>query len=52
VSFNASVQNLTNTLGLTEGNPRQGLLQQVVNGSFYGRAIAGRSYLLSVMLSF
>jgi hypothetical protein len=49
---NASVQNLTNTLGLTEGNPRQGLTQAVVNGTFYGRAIAGRNYLLSVQYSF
>jgi outer membrane receptor for ferrienterochelin and colicin len=52
LNFNASVQNLTNTLGLTEGNPRQGLTQEVVNGSFYGRAIPGRNYQLTVMLSF
>jgi iron complex outermembrane receptor protein len=52
LNVNASVQNLTNTLGLTEGNPRQGLTQQVVNGSFYGRAIPGRNYLLSATLTF
>jgi hypothetical protein len=52
INVNASAQNITNTLGLTEGNPRQGLTQQVVNGSFYGRAIPGRNYLLTVMLSF
>jgi iron complex outermembrane recepter protein len=52
LSFNASVQNLTNTLGLTEGNPRQGLTQEVINGSFYGRAIPGRNYLLTVQYSF
>ena len=51
VSINLSAQNLTNKLGLTEGNPRQGLQQQVVDGTFYGRAIAGRNYLLSVALS-
>jgi outer membrane receptor protein involved in Fe transport len=51
LDFNLSVQNITNTLGLTEGNPRQGLTQQVVNGSFYGRAIAGRNWMLSTTLS-
>src|ERR1700730_18439261 len=52
LSFNASVQNFTNTLGITEGNPSQGLAQQVVNGSFYARAIAGRNFLVSATLSF
>jgi iron complex outermembrane receptor protein len=51
LNLNLSVQNFTNTLGLTEGNPRQGLTQQVVNGSFYGRAIAGRNWLLSATFS-
>jgi outer membrane receptor protein involved in Fe transport len=51
LNFNLSVQNLTNTLGITEGNPRQGLTQQVVNGSFYARAIAGRNFLASVTLT-
>ncbi|MDP9088195.1 MAG: TonB-dependent receptor [Pseudomonadota bacterium] len=52
LNLNLSVQNFTNKLGLTEGNPRQGLTQQVVNGSFYGRAIPGRNWLLSAALSF
>ncbi len=51
MTLNASVQNITNKLGLTEGNPRQGLTQQVVNGTFYGRAIPGRNWLLSVTFS-
>ncbi len=51
LSLNLSVQNFTDKLGLTEGNPRQGLTQEVVNGSFYGRAIAGRNWLLSVTLA-
>jgi outer membrane receptor for ferrienterochelin and colicin len=51
LNLNLSVQNITNKLGLTEGNPRQGLTQQVVNGSFYGRAIPGRNWLLSVTLA-
>jgi iron complex outermembrane receptor protein len=51
LNVNVSVQNFTNTLGITEGNPRQGLTQQVVNGSFYARAIAGRNFLVSATLS-
>ncbi len=51
INFNLSVQNLSNTLGITEGNPRQGLTQQVVDGSFYARAIAGRNFLLSATIT-
>jgi outer membrane receptor for ferrienterochelin and colicin len=51
LNVNVSVQNFTNTLGITEGNPRQGLTQQVVSGSFYARAIAGRNFLVSATLS-
>jgi iron complex outermembrane receptor protein len=35
------VDNVTNALGLTEGNPRQGFTQSIVNGYFYGRGIVG-----------
>lgn len=42
-TLNVSVDNLTNSLGLTEGNPRQGFTQQVVDGYFYGRGIVGRT---------
>ncbi|MDP9011943.1 MAG: TonB-dependent receptor [Pseudomonadota bacterium] len=41
LSLSANVYNVTNQLGLTEGNPRQGVTQQVVNGYFYGRGIVG-----------
>ena len=42
-----SVDNLTNAKGFTEGNPRQGQTQSIVNGYFYGRAIVGRNALVS-----
>ena len=48
VSLGVSVDNLTNVKGFTEGNPRQGQTQQIVNGFFYGRAIAGRNALATV----
>lgn len=44
--------NLTNEIGLTEGNPRQGQTQTVVDGYFYGRGIAGRSIIGSLSYRF
>ncbi|NIK88017.1 outer membrane receptor protein involved in Fe transport [Rhizomicrobium palustre] len=41
MTLNVSGDNLTNEIGLTEGNPRQGFTQQIVNGYFYGRGIIG-----------
>ncbi len=41
LNLNVSVDNVTNEVGLTEGNPRQGFTQSVVNGLFYGRSIIG-----------
>ncbi len=52
LNVNFSVQNIGNTIGLTEGNPRQGLTQQVVNGSFYARSIAGRNEMLMIQYTF
>lgn len=52
VNVNVSVDNLTNAKGFTEGNPRQGQTQTIVNGYFYGRSIAGRNALASVTYSF
>jgi iron complex outermembrane recepter protein len=46
--LNVSVDNITNALGLTEGNPRQGFTQQIVNGYFYGRGIVGPTALVSL----
>jgi hypothetical protein len=43
LTVNVSGRNLTNSIGLTEGNYRQGVFsQQIVNGTFYGRSIFGR----------
>ncbi|MGI4947414.1 MAG: TonB-dependent receptor domain-containing protein [Janthinobacterium lividum] len=52
INLNVSVDNLTNKLGLTEGNPRQGQTQSIINGYFYGRAIIGRNALGSVTFKF
>jgi len=48
INVGVSVDNLTNVKGFTEGNPRQGQTQQIVNGFFYGRAIAGRNALATL----
>jgi outer membrane receptor protein involved in Fe transport len=52
LNLNASVDNVTNVLGLTEGNPRQGNTQSVVNGYFYGRGIVGPNALVSLSYKF
>jgi iron complex outermembrane receptor protein len=52
LNLNASVYNVTNELGLTEGNPRQGQTQSVVNGYFYGRGIVGPNALVSLTYKF
>ena len=41
LNLNLNVYNVTNQLGLTEGNPNSGVTQTVVNGFFYGRGIVG-----------
>ena len=41
-SFNA--ENVFNTVGFTEGNPRQGQTQNAASGYFYGRGIVGPTY--------
>jgi iron complex outermembrane receptor protein len=51
-SLNVSVDNVTNELGLTEGNPRQGFTQSIVNGYFYGRGIVGPTALVSLSYRF
>jgi outer membrane receptor protein involved in Fe transport len=52
LNVNVSVDNLTDEIGLTEGNPRQGPTQSVANGFFYGRSIAGRNALFSITYRF
>lgn len=53
LSMNASVQNLSNTIGLTEGNPRSGFVQ-APGGSdyYYARPILGRNAQLSLTMAF
>lgn len=52
VNFNVSVDNITNVIGLTEGNPRQGATQSTSNGYFYGRGIVGRNLLASLTFKY
>lgn len=52
ITLNVSVDNVTNSRGLTEGNPRQGFTQAVVNGYFYGRGIIGTNALGSISFAF
>jgi iron complex outermembrane recepter protein len=52
LNLNVSVDNVTNELGLTEGNPRQGNTQSVVNGYFYGRGIVGPNAIVSLSYKF
>jgi iron complex outermembrane recepter protein len=52
MNFNLSIDNLTNEIGLTEGNPRQGATQSVANGFFYGRGIVGRNAIASITLRY
>ncbi len=48
------VDNITNSLGLTEGNPRQGELQSADAGAntFLARPLLGRTYRVAVMYKF
>jgi iron complex outermembrane recepter protein len=50
LAFN--VDNLTNVIGLTEGNPRAGATQSAPNQYFYARGIAGRNAQASITLKF
>jgi iron complex outermembrane receptor protein len=50
VQFQASVDNITNTLGLTEGNPR--LIGSQGSGVILGRSILGRSARFSIGYKF
>jgi iron complex outermembrane receptor protein len=52
VSLNVSVQNLTNTIGLTEGNPRAGFTEVSGGNYFFARAILGRNMQTSLTASF
>jgi len=53
ITLNASLQNLGNTIGLTEGNPRSGFVQ-APGGSdyYYARPILGRNAQASLTFAF
>ncbi len=46
------ISNLFNTVGLTEGNPRSGIVQGVAEPQFQGRPIFGRRFKVSMTYSF
>jgi outer membrane receptor protein involved in Fe transport len=50
----AYIDNVTNSMGLTEGNPRQGEVQNADAGAntFIARPILGRAYRLALMYRF
>jgi outer membrane receptor protein involved in Fe transport len=48
LNLNINVYNVTNQLGLTEGNPNSGVTQAVVNGYFYGRGIPATNALITL----
>ncbi|OON62675.1 hypothetical protein B0920_04325 [Massilia sp. KIM] len=53
VTLNASLQNVDNEIGLTEGNPRAGFAENPgVSDFFYARPIVGRNFQLSLTASF
>ncbi|TDP64149.1 TonB-dependent siderophore receptor [Roseateles toxinivorans] len=53
LTLNAAVRNLTNTIGLTEGNPRSGFVQAPAGSDYYyARPILGRNAQLSVTMNF
>lgn len=51
LSFNVSVQNVTNQIGLTEGNPRSSFTELAGN-YFFARSILGRNLQASLTASF
>ncbi len=51
--LSVSVYNVGNKIGMTEGNPRQGLTQTTaIDGTFYGRSIAGTNAQASLQIKF
>ncbi|MGO4465893.1 TonB-dependent receptor [Pseudoduganella sp. RAF53_2] len=50
--LNAKVNNLTNSIGLTEGNPRSGFNQSSNGSLFYARPILGRNATVSLSYRF
>jgi outer membrane receptor protein involved in Fe transport len=51
-TLNFKLNNLTNSIGLTEGNPRSGFNQSANNNLFYARPILGRHATLALTYKF
>lgn len=52
LSFQIKGSNLTNSIGLTEGNPRSGFTEATQSDFFYARPILGRAFTASVTYQF
>jgi hypothetical protein len=52
MQFAVSVDNITNTVGLTEGNPRAGFIEDTGSDFFFARPILGRNATASFTMSF
>jgi len=52
LNLNVNVFNVTNVLGLTEGNPNSGVTEKVVNGYFYARGITGPNAVVTLSYKF
>ena len=52
VSLSASVENIGNVIGLTEGNPRGGFVENTGQNTYFARPINGRNAVASVRFDF
>lgn len=52
VTFNASVENIGNAVGLTEGNPRGGFNENTGSNFYFARPINGRNAVASLRFDF
>ena len=52
VTFNASVENIGNTVGLTEGNPRAGFVENTGQNFYFARPINGTNAVASLRFDF
>ncbi|MGJ3629751.1 hypothetical protein AB5I41_28325 [Sphingomonas sp. MMS24-JH45] len=52
ITFNASVENIGNAVGLTEGNPRGGFVENTGSNFYFARPINGRNAVASLRFDF
>ncbi len=52
VSFSVSVENIGNVIGLTEGNPRGGFVENTGQNTYFARPVNGRNAVASVRFDF